>query len=185
MLIGREKHLSEHSTYTLWLTGYSGAGKTTLATATATALRNLGYKVECLDGDELRAAIGKGLGFSREDRMENIRRIIYISRLLARNGVIPIVSVISPYREMRGLARRELTPFVEVFVDCPLEECERRDVKGLYARARQGEIPMFTGISDVYEPPEFPEVTLYTKRDSVEDSVQSLLEYLKERNLVV
>jgi adenylylsulfate kinase len=180
MLIGREKRLSEHPMYTLWLTGYSGAGKTTLANATAIALRNLGYKVECLDGDELRAAIGKDLGFSREDRMENIRRIIYICKLLARNGVIPIVSVISPYREMRELARRELTPFVEIFVDCPLEECERRDVKGLYERARKGEIPLFTGISDVYEPPEAPEVILHSQQDSVEDSVQWLLEYLKE-----
>ncbi|CAH8718036.1 adenylyl-sulfate kinase [Paenibacillus thiaminolyticus] len=175
--------MSEHA-ITLWLTGFSGAGKTTMAHAIAAALRSHGRRVECLDGDELRAAIGKGLGFSREDRMENIRRIVYISGLLARNGIIPLVSVISPYRDMRAYAREQLAPFVEVFVDCPLAECERRDPKGLYARARQGAIPMFTGVSDVYEPPEAPEIILPTDRCSVEDGVQLALNRLKELSLL-
>ncbi|WP_246310013.1 adenylyl-sulfate kinase [Paenibacillus alginolyticus] len=165
----------------LWFTGLSGAGKTTTARALLEPLRASGARVELLDGDELRSIISRGLGFSREDRLENIRRIIYISKLLARNGVIVMVSAITPYREMRELARRELPGFVEVFVDCPLSECERRDVKGLYAKARKAEIQHFTGIGDPYELPEHPDIVIRTHTQDVESNVSMLLDYISLR----
>lgn len=143
-----------------WFTGLSGSGKTTTALALTDALRKDQQKVELLDGDELRAIIGSGLGFSREDRMENIRRIVYVAKLLSCNGITVVVSTISPYHEMRRYARKELQQFVEIYVDCPLEECERRDPKGLYVKARQYQIEHFTGITDVYEPPEQAEITI-------------------------
>lgn len=168
-----------NSGFTLWLTGLSGAGKSTIAALLADRLREQGRAVEWLDGDELRRNLGRGLGFSREDRFENIRRAVYIAGLLNRQDVITIVSVISPYRDMRLYARQELPQFVEVYVDCPLQICEERDVKGLYAKARSGEIPSFTGISDPYEIPECPELTLRTAEQSPEQSVAVLLEWLK------
>lgn len=136
---------------TLWLTGLSGAGKSTIASLLTDRLREQGLAAEWLDGDELRRALGQGLGFSREDRFENIRRAVYVAGMLNRHGVISVVSVISPYAEMRDYARQSLPGFAEVYVDCPLEICESRDVKGLYAKARRGEIPSFTGISDPYQ----------------------------------
>jgi len=165
-------------TTTIWLTGLPSSGKTTTAFALATALRENGVKVECLDGDELRQKIGRELGFSREDRMENIRRAVYISKLLNRNGVTTIISMIAPYTEMRDYARAELESYVEVFVHCPLEECVRRDVKGLYAKAIKGEIAAFTGISDIYEPPIHPEMTIHTHTNDVELNVRHILGYL-------
>ncbi|WP_019419317.1 adenylyl-sulfate kinase [Paenibacillus sp. OSY-SE] len=162
----------------IWLTGIPSSGKTTTALALSAALQEKGIRVECLDGDELRQMVGRELGFSKEDRMENIRRAVYISKLLNRNGITTIISMIAPYLEMRAYARAELEPYVEVYVHCPLEECVRRDVKGLYAKARKGEIASFTGISDVYEPPVHPEITIHTHINSVESNVSQILEYL-------
>jgi len=160
---------------TIWLTGLSGAGKSTIASALAEALRGKGTAVEWLDGDQLRKRLGSGLGFSRADRFENIARAVYLADMLNRHGVTVIASLISPYREMRQYARQALPGFVEVYVDCPLEECERRDVKGLYAKARRGEIASFTGISDPYESPEFPELVLKTAELTVSECVEALL----------
>lgn len=162
----------------LWLTGLSGAGKTTIASLLTQQLREQGKAVEWLDGDELRQRVGQGLGFSREDRFENIRRAVYIAGLLSRQGVITIVSVISPYREMREYARQELPRFSEIYVECPLEVCEGRDVKGLYAKARRGDIPSFTGISDPYEVPTHPELTLHTADQSPKQSVAEIMKWL-------
>lgn len=162
----------------IWLTGLPSSGKTTTAVALTAALQERGVMVECLDGDELRRQVGRELGFSKEDRMENIRRAVYISKLLNRNGITTILSMIAPYREMRDYARAELKPYVEVYVHCPLEECVRRDVKGLYAKARKGEIAAFTGISDVYEEPMHPEITIHTNINSVESNVRQIMDYL-------
>lgn len=164
----------------LWFTGLSGSGKTTTARRLAELLRGRGGPVELLDGDELRETICKGLGFSREDRLENIKRIAYVSRLLSRNGVTVLVSAITPYREMRDYLRRHVPGFVEIYVDCPLQECERRDVKGLYAKARRGELKQFTGISDPYEVPDHPDIAIRTDRTSVEDNCRTILSRLDE-----
>lgn len=165
----------------IWLTGLPSSGKTTTALALASALRENGNKVECLDGDELRRKLGRELGFSREDRLENIRRAVYTSKLLNRHGVTTVISMIAPYVEMRGFARAELQSYIEVYVHCPLEQCIRRDVKGLYAKAIKGEIAAFTGISDVYEPPVNPEITVHTHLNSVEENVNQILNYLAKR----
>ncbi|MCZ8521336.1 MULTISPECIES: adenylyl-sulfate kinase [Paenibacillus] len=161
----------------IWLTGLPSSGKTTTAIALTAALQERGARVECLDGDELRREVGRELGFGKEDRLENIRRAVYISKLLNRNGVTTIISMIAPYAEMRNYARAELESYVEVYVHCPLEECVRRDVKGLYAKARKGEIAAFTGISDVYEPPAHPEITIDTLTDSVESNVRRIMDF--------
>lgn len=165
---------------TIWFTGLSGAGKSTLATLLAERLRGMGRRVELLDGDEVRRNLSSGLGFSKADRDANIRRIAYVAKLLSRNGVIAITAAISPYREIRDEARAEIGTFVEVFVDCPLEVCEQRDVKGLYAKARSGEIQQFTGISDPYEPPENPEVHLHTDRENPEQDAGIILDKLAD-----
>ncbi|MNB69501.1 putative adenylyl-sulfate kinase [compost metagenome] len=165
---------------TIWLTGLSGAGKSTIASMLTDRLTRLGIAAEWLDGDELRRALGKGIGFSREDRFENIRRAVYLAGMLSRHGVISVVSLISPYSEMRDYARRSLPGFAEIYVDCPLDVCETRDVKGLYAKARRGEIPAFTGVSDPYEAPPSPELTLYTAGQTPEESVNTLLAWLTE-----
>ncbi|MDD9268856.1 adenylyl-sulfate kinase [Bacillus sp. 3255] len=162
----------------LWFTGLSGSGKSTTARALVEPLRASGRRVELLDGDELRQTISQGLGFSREDRIANIKRIVFLCKLLSRNGVTVIVSAITPYEEMREHARAELPGYVEIFVDCPLEECERRDVKGLYAKARKEEIAHFTGIGDPYEIPEQPDIVIRTHMDEVESNVAFILDYL-------
>jgi adenylylsulfate kinase len=165
---------------TVWFTGLSGAGKTTISQVVAERLRSQGYKLEVLDGDIVRTNLTKGLGFSKEDRDENIRRIGFVSHLLTRNGVIVIVSAISPYRTIREEVRARVGSFVEVFVNAPLAVCEERDVKGLYKRARSGEIKQFTGISDPYEPPANPEIECRTDLEDLEESVEKVLSALKE-----
>jgi len=165
--------------FTVWFTGLSGAGKSTIAILLAERLQGVGRRVELLDGDEIRKNLSQGLGFSKADRDANIARIAFVAKLLSRNGVVAITATISPYRATRDAARQEIRSFVEVYVDCPLNVCEQRDVKGLYAKARSGEIAQFTGISDPYEAPEQPEVTVHTDRESVEESVDYILSELR------
>jgi len=165
---------------TVWFTGLSGAGKTTISKAVAEILRQEGYKLEILDGDVVRQNLSKGLTFSKEDRDENIRRIGFVSQLLTRNGVIVLVSAISPYRKVREEVREKIGDFVEVYVNAPLGICEGRDVKGLYQRARSGEIKGFTGIDDPYEAPTNPEIECRTDQEKTVESVTKVLEQLKE-----
>ncbi|WP_240040923.1 adenylyl-sulfate kinase [Paenibacillus ginsengarvi] len=162
----------------LWFTGLSGAGKTTTAEYVLAGLRKRGRQVEMLDGDELRTTICKGLGFSREDRMENVKRIAYVAGLLSKHGVDVLVSAITPYAEMREHARKVLPRYVEIYVECPLEECERRDVKGLYAKARRGELQRFTGISDPYEIPLSPDITISTLSGSLAANEAAILDFI-------
>jgi adenylylsulfate kinase len=164
---------------TVWFTGLSGAGKTTITQAVAQELRVQGYRIEILDGDVVRENLTKGLGFSKADRDENIRRIGFVAHLLTRNGVIVLVSTISPYREIRDEVRQRIGNFMEVYVSAPLEVCEQRDVKGLYKRARAGEIKGFTGIDDPYEPPLTPEVECKTHQETLEESVAKVLDTLQ------
>jgi len=164
----------------LWFTGLSGAGKSTLAEALEPKLRAEGKKIEALDGDVVRTHLSKGLGFSREDRDTNIARIAFVSHLLQRNGVVVLVSAISPYRNTRDDARKLIGDFVEIHVAPPLEECIKRDVKGLYAKAIAGEIKQFTGISDPYEAPLNAELTIDTSTVSVEEGVHRILARLRE-----
>ncbi len=170
--------------FTLWLTGLPGSGKSTLATRAAEELRRRGYRVEILDGDEVRTHLSKDLGFSKEDRDANIRRIGYVSKLLARNGVIAITAAISPYREIRDEVRREHGRFCEVYVKCSLEKLVERDDKGLYAKALRGEIPFFTGVSDPYEEPLNPELVIESDRETAEDSLRRLLSMLEKLNYI-
>jgi adenylyl-sulfate kinase len=170
--------------FTLWFTGLSGAGKSTLAEYLTPALRERGVPVEVLDGDEVRENLSKGLGFSKEDRDTNIRRIGYVANLLSRNGVCAITAAISPYQALRDEIRGKTKTFVEVYVEAPLEVVEERDTKGLYKKARAGEIKNFTGISDPYEAPTKPEITVHTGDESVEESAEKILKYLAERGLV-
>lgn len=160
---------------TLWFTGLSGAGKTTISKSVAEKLRLDGYKLEVLDGDIVRQNLTKGLGFSKEDRDENIRRIGFVANLLTRNGVIVIVSAISPYRAIREEVRDRIGDFIEVYVNAPLEVCEARDVKGLYRRARSGEIKNFTGIDDPYEHPTNPDIECRTDQEELAESVEKVL----------
>jgi adenylyl-sulfate kinase len=174
----------EHKGFTVWFTGLSGAGKSTLANMVAEALRTRGLKVEVLDGDVIRTNLSKGLGFSKEDRDTNIRRIGWVCEVLSRNGVVAIAAAISPYREVREEVRSKIEHFVEVYVQVPLEEAIQRDVKGLYQKALSGEIGNFTGVSDPYEPPEQPEVVCHTAEETVEESVAKILEYLENAGLL-
>jgi adenylylsulfate kinase len=164
---------------TVWLTGLSGAGKTTITDALEKKLRAGGYPLEVLDGDVVRTNLTKGLGFSKPDRDENIRRIGFVANLLTRHGVIVLVSAISPYREIREEVRGKIGDFVEVFVNAPLAVCEGRDVKGLYQRARSGEIKGFTGIDDPYEAPANPEVECRTDLETLEESVDKVWQKLE------
>jgi adenylylsulfate kinase len=171
--------------FTLWFTGLSGAGKSTLSLAVGEALRARGRLVEALDGDEIRQRLSRGLGFSKEDRDENIRRIGFVARLLSRNGAVAIAAAISPYRELRDEVRREHeAPFVEIFVSCPLDVLIKRDPKGLYAKALRGQIQNFSGISDPYEPPLAAEITLHTDSESVNASRDAILLWLEGRRLI-
>ena len=170
---------------TLWFTGLSGSGKSTLATYLTPKLKDLGKKVEILDGDEVRENLSKGLGFSKEDRDTNIRRIGFVANMLSRNGVIAITAAISPYRDIRDEVRKKTSAtFVEVYVEAPLEVVEERDTKGLYKKARAGIIKQFTGISDPYEAPTNAEVTVHTGKESVEESAGKILAHLAKRGLL-
>src|ERR1017187_10236916 len=173
-----------HKGFTLWFTGMSGAGKSTISRLLELRLRQLGARVEVLDGDVVRSHLSKGLGFSKEDRDENVRRIGFVCELLARNGVIAVAAAISPYRDVRDEVRTRIPNFVEVFVECPVEVLAERDVKGLYRRALAGEIAQFTGINDPYEPPLSPEVTVNTSRESPEESVEKIWATLERLGLV-
>src|SRR5436305_10006412 len=172
---------------TLWFTGLSGAGKTTIAELVRQELEVRGRKVEWLDGDEVREHLSKGLGFSKEDRDTNIDRIGWVASKLTRHGAAVVVSAISPYAEARDKARamvEEHGTFVEVFVDASVEECARRDVKGLYEKAFRGEIKEFTGVSDPYEAPERPEICIESEHEQPEESAQRILELLEQRDLI-
>ena len=168
----------------VWFTGFSGAGKSTIADALTEKLKSEGYQLEVLDGDEIRENLTKDLGFSKEDRDTNIRRIGFVARLLARNGVIVLVPVISPYRAIREEMRANIDNFVEVFVNAPLSVCEDRDVKGLYKKVRAGEIKQFTGIDDPYEPPTNPEVECRTDLEELSESVDKICNKLKDLNYI-
>jgi adenylylsulfate kinase len=169
----------------VWFTGLSGAGKTTLAESVRQELVRRGTRVEILDGDIVRTHLSKGLGFSKEDRDTNIRRIGFVCHLLCRNGVVALASAISPYRSVRDEVRAMVGEnFIEVFVDCPLEECIRRDVKGLYKKALEGQIPYFTGISDPYEPPADPELRVRSNLEDLSFSTQRVLAYLEQREII-
>lgn len=174
--------------FVLWFTGLSGAGKSTLSARVAARLAEAGCPVELLDGDEVRTHLSKGLGFSREDRDINVRRIGFVARLLARHGVVAITAAISPYRdvreEQRALTAGDGAGFCEVYMECPVEVLAERDVKGLYRKALAGEIPHFTGVSDPYEPPAHPEVVIRSDRDSVEQGLERVLARLVELGLL-
>ena len=177
------KIVCDQKGFTLWFTGLSGAGKTAIAVPLADKLRDRGLRVERLDGDIVRQNLTSDLGFTKEDRDENIKRVTFVAKLLSRNGVGVICSFISPYRERRAQTRMEIeegADFVEVFVDCPLEVCAQRDVKGLYAQAFAGEIANFTGVSHPYEAPEDPEIICRTADQTVEESVSQVVRYLEE-----
>ncbi len=167
--------------FTVWFTGLSGAGKSTITGQLVEIIRDRRGKAEVLDGDVVRTHLSKGLGFSKEDRDTNIRRIGFVCELLTRNGVPVIAAAISPYREIRDEVRGMIgSGFIEVFVDCPLDALVKRDVKGLYAKALRGEILNFTGVNDPYEAPLNPEVTVNTDRETVEESVAKIVAYLEE-----
>ena len=167
----------------VWFTGLSGAGKSTIAEIVIDELRARGRRVELLDGDEVREHLSKGLTFSKEDRDTNIRRIGYVASLLARNGVIAVTAAISPYRSVRDEVRSWIDNFVEVHVATSIEDCEARDVKGLYAKARAGDIPEFTGVSDPYEPPLNPEIRVETAGRKPEDSAAEVIAWLEAHHL--
>lgn len=170
--------------FTLWFTGLSGSGKTAIAEPVAEALRDRGLRVERLDGDIVRQGLTSDLGFTKRDRDENIKRVTFVAKLLTRNGVAVLCSFISPYRERRARSREEIGEFIEVYVECPVEVCAERDVKGLYERAFAGEIENFTGVSDPYEPPENPEIVCRTTEETVEESVAKVIGYLEEHGYV-
>jgi len=165
--------------FTLWFTGLSGSGKSTVSRLVYEELKKRGYKVELLDGDVVRTHLSKGLGFSKEDRDENIKRIGFVCQLLTRNDVIAIAAAISPYRETRDYVRQQIGRFVEVYVNCPLEVCAARDTKGLYKKAMAGEIANFTGVSDPYEEPLNPEIVLPTHQQTPEESAALVLAQLE------
>ncbi len=170
-----DKGEEDMSGFTVWFTGLPSSGKSTLARMLEDVLRDRGFHVEVLDGDEVRLRLSKGLGFSKEDRDENIRRIAYVAKVITRCGAVAITCAISPYREIRNEAREEIGRFVEVYVKCDLEECIRRDVKGLYKKAIKGEIKNFTGISDPYEEPLNPEIVVETHKETPQESLDKII----------
>jgi adenylyl-sulfate kinase len=176
--------VTEQKGFTVWFTGLSGAGKSTLAEALFHELRRRDMRVELLDGDVVRTNLSKGLGFSKEDRDTNILRIGFVANLLTRNGVATIVSAISPYRDARNQCRAQIRDFIEVYVHATVEECAKRDVKGLYAKALAGEITGFTGVSDPYEPPQSPEIYVDTMSQNPDESIQLILNELVDMGFI-
>jgi adenylyl-sulfate kinase len=174
----------KHPGFTVWFTGMSGAGKSTLAEELLKRLWSGGFRVELLDGDIVRTHLSKGLGFSREDRDTNIRRIGFVCELLSRNSVAVIVAAISPYRDTRDEVKKKIQNFVEIFVDCPIDVLTQRDTKGLYKKALAGTMDRFTGISDPYEPPVDPAVVIHSDTESVGESSARIWAVLQERGLV-
>ena len=174
--------------FVLWFTGLPGSGKTTIARGVAKVLREKGFRVEVLDGDEVRRWLSPEAGFTREDRIRHLTRVAYVSRLLARNGVIVIASFVSPYRDVRkkirSIIEEEGLPFIEVYVECSIEECMRRDPKGLYKRALKGEIKHMTGIDDPYEPPINPEIKINTEKESITNNINKVLNRIRELRLI-
>ena len=166
--------------FTIWFTGLSGAGKSTLSKIIEQRLKARNRNVEVLDGDIVRTHLSKGLGFSREDRNTNIQRIAFVCSLLTRNGVIAIAAAISPYREAREWARKEIGNFVEVYIKCPIDVCRERDVKGLYKLADEGKLKGFTGVDDPYEEPERPQLVIETDKETIEESVARIFAKLEE-----
>ncbi|MBI3768599.1 MAG: adenylyl-sulfate kinase [Deltaproteobacteria bacterium] len=180
------EQMNGHKGCTVWLTGLSGSGKSTIAVDLEKRLWERGVRAYVLDGDNVRHGLNKNLGFSPADRTENIRRIGEVAKLFAEAGVVALTAFISPYRADRDQVRALMQPgdFIEVHVDCPVEVCEQRDVKGLYKKARAGEIKEFTGISAPYEAPLTPELTIRTSEQSVETSARQILQYLEEKGVV-
>ncbi len=166
--------------FVVWLTGLSGSGKTTIGASLQVQLQELGLRAELLDGDEVRRQLSPDLGFTKPDRETHARRVVYLSKLLAKNGIITLVSLIAPYRSFREHARREIVDYVEVYVKTPLETCIKRDPKGLYKKALKGEITDMTGLQDPYEEPVNPELVIETERLTVEESARLILSKLKE-----
>ncbi|OAG28024.1 adenylyl-sulfate kinase [Thermodesulfatator autotrophicus] len=170
--------------FTIWFTGLSGSGKSTLSRRTYLEIKRRGLKAELLDGDIIRTNFSQELGFTKRERDINVKRIGFLSWLLNKHGIISVVAAIAPYEETRQLNRKLIPNYIEVFCNCPLEVVEKRDVKGLYAKARRGEIPNFTGISDPYEPPKNPEIEVFTDKETVEESMQKIISYLEEKGFI-
>ncbi len=176
--------MQQQKGFTLWFTGLPCSGKSTLADLLKPELERRGRTVDVLDGDVVRTHLTKGLGFSKEDRDENIRRIGFVCKLISRHGGIAIAAAISPYREIRDEVRKTIENFVEIYVDTPLEECIRRDVKGMYKKAIAGEMKDFTGVSAPYEPPHKPEITIHTAKETAEESAARILGKLEQMGLL-
>ena len=172
--------MKNHQGFTIWFTGLPSCGKTTIADQIAIILRKKGYKVEQLDGDVVRKIVSKDLGFSKQDRDENIRRASILAKTLVDDNTIVLASFVSPYRKLRREARKEIQKFIEVYVRCPIELCIQRDVKGLYKKALEGKLKDFTGVDDPYEEPEHPELIVDTDKESIEESVNKVLKKIEE-----
>jgi len=170
--------------FTVWFTGLPCSGKTTIADRVAEILMNQGHRVERLDGDTVRQGLTSDLGFTKEDRDENIKRVTFVSKLLTRNGVIILATFVSPYRERRKKTREEIGDFIEVYTRCPIEVCIARDVKGMFKKALAGEISNFTGIDDPYEEPDNPELIVDTDKKSIDESVQKVLNKLNKLSYI-
>jgi adenylyl-sulfate kinase len=174
----------EHKGFVLWFTGLPCSGKTTVADIVAEKLKGLDMKVERLDGDIVRKSLTRDLGFSKEDRDKNIERVTFVAMMLSRNGVAVLPAFVSPYIGARENARNTTTNFIEVYVKCSVEECEKRDVKGMYKKAREGIIKDFTGVDDPYEEPPNPEIVLESDKETVDESVQNVMDYLEQRGFL-
>jgi adenylylsulfate kinase len=174
----------EHKGFTVWFTGLPCSGKTTLANALAEDLKNIGMNVERLDGDIVRKSLTKDLGFSKEDRKMNIERVTFVAKLLTRNGVAVLCTFVSPYNDIRRNSREEIGEFILVYVKASPEICAERDVKGMWAKAKAGEIENFTGYDDPFEEPDDSDIIIYTEKETVNESKEKILNWLKERNYI-
>ena len=177
--------MKKHQGFTIWFTGLPCCGKTTIADRVAALLKSKGYMIERLDGDLIRQNLSKDLGFSKKDRDENLRRAIFLAKMLTRNNVIVLASFVSPYMKQRKKARKEIKKFVEVYVRCPVKICMKRDVKGMYKKALEGKISHFTGVDDPYEEPQSPELIVDTDVESVQESVGKVLDKIEELGFLV